>query len=77
MINLKGFLIVAVSAVLIGCGGSGESQQEPQSETEVMADTTSSTTADSIVSELDESSQELQSVSEEAQKAVDELSEEN
>ena len=77
MINLKGFLIVAVSAVLIGCGGSGESQQEPQSETEVMADTTSSTTADSIVSELDESSQELQSVSEDAQKAVDELSEEN
>ena len=77
MINLKAFLIVAVSAVLIGCGGSGESQQEPQSETEVMADTTSSTTADSIVSELDESSQELQSVSEDAQKAVDELSEEN
>ena len=77
MINLKGFLIVAVSAVLIGCGGSGESQQEPQSEAEAVAETTSTATADSIVSELDESSQELQSVSEDAQKAVDELSEEN
>ena len=77
MINLKGFLIVLVSAVLIGCGGSGESQQEPQSETEAVAETTGSATADSMVTELDESSQELQSVSEEAQKAVDELSEEN
>jgi hypothetical protein len=77
MINLKGFLIVIFSAVLIGCGGSGESQQEPQSETEAVADTTSSAIADSMVTQLDESSQELQSTSEEAQKAVDELSEEN
>jgi hypothetical protein len=64
MINFKAFLIVLISAVLIGCGGTGESQQEPQSETEAVAETTSSAAADSIINELDESSQELQSISE-------------
>ena len=77
MINFKAFMMVLISAVLIGCGGTGESQQEAQSETEAMAETTSTATADSIVNELDESSQELQSISEETQKAIDELSEDN
>jgi len=77
MINFKKCFIVLISAVLIGCGGSGESQQKPQSETEAVAESTSSATADSIVNELDKSSQELQSLSEETQKAIDELSEDN
>ena len=77
MINFKAFIIVLISAILIGCGGTGESQQESQSETKAVAETTSSAIADSIVNELDESSQELQSLSEETQKAIDELSEDN
>jgi len=75
MINFKASLIVLISVILIGCGGTGESQQEPQSETEAVAETTA--TADSIVNKLDESSQKLQSISEETQRAIDELSEDN
>jgi len=77
MMNFKRSLIVLISAILIGCGGSGESQQKPQSQTEAVAESTVSAYADSVVNELDKSSQELQSISEETQKAIDELSEDN
>ena len=74
--NLKNLLVILVITVMVSCGGKQESQQESDqlhSDAKSEVEMTDSTSADSILNELEKSSQELQSTTDEAQKAIDEL----
>ena len=80
MMNLKKLLVILVCVVMVSCGNTQESKQksdQAQSDANSEVEMTGSTSADSVLNELEKSSQELQSITDEAQKAVDELSEDN
>lgn len=72
MINFKQFVVLLVFAAMVGCGGSESQPGADQSQA-----APDSALADSIVDDLEKTSQELKSLSDEAQKAIDDLSEEN
>jgi hypothetical protein len=69
MFNLMLFFIFLTVAVLVGCGSAEDSR--PQHGTEI--EETESAVVDSIISDLDRTSEELQSISEEVKKAIDDI----
>ena len=74
--NLKNLLVILTIAVLVSCGGKQETQQKSEqlnSDAKSESEMTGSTSADSILNELEKSSLELQSTTDEAKKAIDEL----
>lgn len=73
MIKFKVLLFLLPAALLIGCGGSEDSR--PGSDAEI--DEMESAVTDSIISDLDKTTKELQSISEEVERAIEELEEDN
>lgn len=72
MINLKLLFVLLTVTVLIGCGGGEDSRPQPGADPEE----TEAAVVDSIISDLDKTSEDLQSMSEEVRSALDELLEE-
>lgn len=73
MIHFKVFFILLAVGALVACGGGEDSRMQHEAEIEE----TETAVVDSIISDLDKTSEELQSISDEVKRAIDELLEED